>query len=344
MSTVADLRRLSTAQLARAVRVLIDKGDHAADKAEQFYKAAGVHLRKLKEDRKSVDVKGICTWEEFVKERCGISRSRADTLIMLADGRTTLEKVRADRAESVRKVRAQQQSPLRSGGRSLTVVEEADEPEPEPDVEDDAPCDNCTPEQQWQNSVSNHALEAAAMQALWSRLFGAGWKTFPVTEQMTTLAAEAASVWAAVANDLREREPDVEDEMTEVAEDTSSKPPTQRQLRRLFLSQAGLACQAALQPYVKELRPHREIASAAQQVAGVWAELAARLGPSDEEPEDPENHRTAFLITADTAAEMAVKCRRLASSAPLRSGDRKELLTMARRVAAAWNKTVEELK
>jgi hypothetical protein len=51
-----------------------------------------------------------------------------------------------------------------------------------------------------------------------------------------------------------DNKPKHDNDPAEDAEDISPKPPTQRQLRRLFLSQAGLACQAALQPYVL-LRP-----------------------------------------------------------------------------------------
>jgi hypothetical protein len=221
MSAILDVRRLSTTQLARAVRVLIDKADHAADKAEQFYKAAGAHLRTLKEGRASVNGKGFGTWEEFVKERCGIASRRADELIMIADGRTTLEKVRASKAESMRRLRARQQSEPRGSGRSLTVVEEPDE-----------------------------------------------------------LAS------------------DDEDETTEAAEE--KEPLTQHQLRRLFLSQAGLACQAALQPYVKELRPHREIASAAQQVADVWTELAANVSRKPEPDVEDDDAIDLPCLVADT--------------------------------------------
>jgi hypothetical protein len=34
--------RHATISIAKAIRVLIQKGDHAADKAEQFYKAAAL--------------------------------------------------------------------------------------------------------------------------------------------------------------------------------------------------------------------------------------------------------------------------------------------------------------
>jgi hypothetical protein len=66
--------------------------------------------------------------------------------------------------------------------------------------------------------------------------------------------------------------------------------------------------------------------------------------PSDDEETDPENYRTAFLLTADVAGEMAAKCRRLASYARESGLDTEDLLTMARSVAAAWSKTVEEVQ
>jgi hypothetical protein len=35
--------------LARRIKALVEKGDRAADKAEQFYKAAGLHNKDIKE-------------------------------------------------------------------------------------------------------------------------------------------------------------------------------------------------------------------------------------------------------------------------------------------------------
>jgi hypothetical protein len=78
--------------LARRIRALVEKGDRAAEKAEQFYKAAGIHIKEIKQKQSE-------HWETIVREQCGIGQSRAYELMAIADGRTTLEKVRADTNE-----------------------------------------------------------------------------------------------------------------------------------------------------------------------------------------------------------------------------------------------------
>jgi hypothetical protein len=101
-----------TIAIAKTIKVLIRKGDDAFDKAahdtrkaEQFYKAAGLHLKKLKATKPEEE-----TWQHYVEKHCHIGIRRAQELIAIADGRTTLEKVRASKAESVRRLRAHYRS------------------------------------------------------------------------------------------------------------------------------------------------------------------------------------------------------------------------------------------
>jgi hypothetical protein len=84
--------------LVRRVKALIEKGDRAAEKAEQFYKSAGIHIKEIKEQSED--------WETIVREQCGLGRSRVYELIAIADGKTTVEKVRADANERKRVHRA----------------------------------------------------------------------------------------------------------------------------------------------------------------------------------------------------------------------------------------------
>jgi hypothetical protein len=98
------------AQIISTIKAHIAKGDKAAEKAEQHYIAAGQHLATLKANHAG-------TWEEWetlLKSKVGIGKSRASELMAIADGRTTVEGLRAEKAESVRQVRGQV-SPLRSG-------------------------------------------------------------------------------------------------------------------------------------------------------------------------------------------------------------------------------------
>ena len=103
VQVLADRARAAVSALARRVKVLTEKGDRAAEKAEQFYKAAGIHIRQIKEE--SLD-----NWETIVREQCNIGRSRAYELMAIADGKTTLEKVRASTNERQKIHKAKSQS------------------------------------------------------------------------------------------------------------------------------------------------------------------------------------------------------------------------------------------
>jgi hypothetical protein len=93
--------------IARTIKVLVEKGDHAKEKAQQFYISAGQHLKTLREATPSK-----AEWARLIDEKCGLGVSRAYELIQIADGKT-VEKVRADTKERVRKHRAAR--PLRNG-------------------------------------------------------------------------------------------------------------------------------------------------------------------------------------------------------------------------------------
>jgi len=80
------------ASLINKIKVHIAAGDKATKKAEDHYIAAGLHLKTLKANHTG-------TWEEWealLKCKVGIGRSRASELMLIADGATTAEQVRAD--------------------------------------------------------------------------------------------------------------------------------------------------------------------------------------------------------------------------------------------------------
>ena len=92
------------------------KIEEQENKRDEREVEVGTALKALKAQKP----KGI-KWEQYLEE-CGIEihRSRADQLIRIADGRTTVEEERADTAERTAKSRTE--LPLRSG-------ENADDPE-----------------------------------------------------------------------------------------------------------------------------------------------------------------------------------------------------------------------
>src|SRR4051794_17060014 len=91
--------------LGGTIKAHIAAGDKATDKAEEHYKAAGLHLSEAKE--RVSRTKGL-TWPAFLGKHCEIGRRRADELIAIADGRTSLTEVRARNRTAMAATRAKQ--------------------------------------------------------------------------------------------------------------------------------------------------------------------------------------------------------------------------------------------
>jgi len=94
--------------LIRTIKAHIAKGDKAADKAEQHYIAAGQHLKTLKAEHTG----SWSEWEELLRDRVGIGKSRASELMAIADGTKTLAEVRATTAERNRRLRHDGEIPV----------------------------------------------------------------------------------------------------------------------------------------------------------------------------------------------------------------------------------------
>jgi hypothetical protein len=107
-------------QIIAAIKAHIAKGDKAADKAEQHYIAAGQHLKTLKAQHKGQ----WAEWEELLKTKVGIGKSRASELMLIADGTKTLAETRAITADRTRLTRERKiASPLRSGEIEIAIWE-----------------------------------------------------------------------------------------------------------------------------------------------------------------------------------------------------------------------------
>jgi hypothetical protein len=98
-------------EIAERVRVLIEKADRATKKAQQFYIAAGLHLKTLRDNAPSK-----AAWEQLIDEKCGLGVTRAYELMQIADGRTTIQKVQAD--ANKRKAKHRAARPFRNGQQS----------------------------------------------------------------------------------------------------------------------------------------------------------------------------------------------------------------------------------
>jgi hypothetical protein len=124
-----SLLPLST--LADTIKAHIAAGEKAFDKSEQHYKSAGIHLKEAKD---KVSRRADLTWQGFLFGQCGLKRSRADELIAIADGRKTLEEVRAGNRERDSRRRERQSSAVAHGKSSEKAQRDQSSP---PD--DDAP-------------------------------------------------------------------------------------------------------------------------------------------------------------------------------------------------------------
>jgi hypothetical protein len=71
-------------QLVATIKAHLSKADHSAEKSRQHFVSAGLHLAELKARYKTeVKASKSHTWPEYVEERFGLRRSRADELIRI---------------------------------------------------------------------------------------------------------------------------------------------------------------------------------------------------------------------------------------------------------------------
>src|SRR5262249_8313814 len=88
--------------LVRYIKTHVAKGDKAKDKSEQHYISAGQHLKTLK----ATYAPSWEAWETILKTKVKLSTGRASELMQIAEGRKPVAQIRADKAESVRQLRA----------------------------------------------------------------------------------------------------------------------------------------------------------------------------------------------------------------------------------------------
>lgn len=111
----------------------------AQDMADEHWQTAGRLLARLKRCKPKQ-----CSWESYVREKANLSRERADELIRIAEGRTTVEGVREGKRERVRKSR--DKPVLRSTGNSA-ATSRADDDMPTQEEADES----------YQNTLYEHA-------------------------------------------------------------------------------------------------------------------------------------------------------------------------------------------
>lgn len=112
---------LPITQLGSTIKAHITTAEKYADKQEQHYKAAGLHLIEAKQRIEAGEYDG--SFSKFITQECNcLSSSRAYELISIANGTKTVTGIREEVAGRVRKSRAAaraSESPLRNGQRPI---------------------------------------------------------------------------------------------------------------------------------------------------------------------------------------------------------------------------------
>jgi len=93
-------------ELISTAKALKTKAEQANEKSEQFYVSLGLTLAELKERKP----KGY-TWAVLVKKHFGYSQHRADELIRIGTGTTTMEETRGRKKASMKKSREKNSVP-----------------------------------------------------------------------------------------------------------------------------------------------------------------------------------------------------------------------------------------
>jgi len=112
---MSNYEEMSLEQIGAHAKAHVDTADKYEGKRDEHIKSAGLYLIEAK--ARVERTKGL-TWPAWLLHNCPIGRSRADEIIMIADGRTTVEAVRAKKAESMAKTRAKRADPPPRGGKS----------------------------------------------------------------------------------------------------------------------------------------------------------------------------------------------------------------------------------
>jgi hypothetical protein len=118
MTTVKATTVRTMPQLIKTVKAIHAKAMQAADRAEQLWITLGIELKEAKARNKE---EGQLSWPEFAKKHFDFGQSRADELIRIADGRTSVETVRASGAARVQK-HAKAKPALANAGSSKAMV------------------------------------------------------------------------------------------------------------------------------------------------------------------------------------------------------------------------------
>jgi hypothetical protein len=254
--------------LVATIKAHLAKGAQSHEKSEQHYVTAGLRLKELKARKPSET-----PWPEYLRETFNLGRARADELIRIADGRTSVEQVRAGGATRAARNIAKLKSGVTNAGAASASAEDSHATEPHQIADAGSPAD---------------AVKAAADRAATTK------PPKPVPD--VTPAADRAEVTSATA---KAKPIDACDEMPDVEAPAGTTPAEQRRFN--FIYRCSEAIAYGKENGLEDAESHEitdEIIAAARHAADVWSALVFELErrragtPSEIVPEQPKADRT----------------------------------------------------
>jgi hypothetical protein len=122
--------------LVATIKAHLAKGAQSHEKSEQHYVTAGLRLKELKARKPSET-----PWPEYLRETFNLGRARADELIRIADGRTSVEQVRAGGATRAARNIAKLKSGVTNAGAASASAEDSHATEPHQIADAGSPAD-----------------------------------------------------------------------------------------------------------------------------------------------------------------------------------------------------------
>jgi len=192
MAEVVLMEEAVRSRLITEVKVELQQADKSYENAERHYKAAGEALRQLKMDTPEPRRPGqrhSIPWKKLVLQEFGIYSDWANQLIKLAEGKTTLWKIRENNRLRKQRSRLRREPKKKSRHIPSKFVKLKFDPH-----KDDGP----PLEERWQYSLANLCGDIISMPAYWNKEFP-GWEDFNCPSHIRLLLKDAATALASIS-------------------------------------------------------------------------------------------------------------------------------------------------
>lgn len=139
--------------LGAQIKAHVEAGDKAFDKAEQHYKAAGLHLIEAKQ---RLEETKEMKWNAFLFSHARLSWDTAKRYMLIADGTKTLEQLREENKEAVSKHRAKKKA---NGTKDMQSAYVSGRIDPSPEALADSLMSKAQPEPDPRTALLNKIIQ-----------------------------------------------------------------------------------------------------------------------------------------------------------------------------------------